>query len=1242
MQQIFNNPEINIGEIEFISQIEKDQILTQFNDVVTRNPSFTIHEWFEQQVAKTPDHVAVVCGEEEITYNQLNKKANSLANLLRKNMVTKGRVVAIVLDRSIDFIISIFGILKSGAAYLPIDTEYPDERINHMLLQANAAGLISRSDFQINMLSCFRINIDEMIYTNEDVANLSNINSDNDLVYTIFTSGSTGRPKGVMVEHGSLVNYISWRIKAYDFSDRDVALQLLSVAFDGFGAILYSCLLSGGKLVLLNSDHSKNVNLIKQSIINYGITCSSFVPSLYRLIIDASNKEDIKTLRIVTLAAEKTDKSLVNSSSQLNPNLILVNEYGPTENTIGTTANFSMSEGNVTSIGKPISNNHIVILNEYSNLLPIGVPGELCISGAGLARGYINDDELTADKFRFNPFFREMRMYRTGDLVRWLPDGSIEYIDRIDDQVKLNGYRIELSEITCHLQKYSEVADSIVTVRNDASGKKMLCAYYVAEKEIPFNMLREFLSEWLPVYMIPSSFTKINKIPLSPNGKADKNGLPEPKRDENSRVVKLPVTLEEHIICQAYSEVFGISNLDLNNNFFELGGDSIRAIQIVSRLQKYNRSLEVKDVYSMSPLKKIAEVMRMHNRTIDQSLVEGNVELLPIQRWFFNKGFKCNHHWNQAIIVKAKSNFEKEHVIKSITEIVKHHDALRMVFDEKEGWISQYNRGIEDRLFAFSMVDMMHLDKAELIQNEIRNVTNKLHASQDLIKGPLIQIALIKTLFGDHLFITIHHLVIDGVSWRIFLNDFTSAYTHSVNGETISLPPKTDSFQKWSSSVNKMSVKGEKSNEYLFKDIFLFVNARETGQLFANTGFDHAVISFCLDQRYTREILRSMNDIFETKPHEILLAALTTALNKMTGSKRFLINLEGHGRDILDELDVTRTIGWFTIQYPVMVSCENIEDVGGLLQSVKKNIRFAEEKNKHNTNAIEITPEINFNYLGQFDGDFDSDLFMPSEYDYGDSVSKESDKVFILDISSYIKDDALQVTFSYNKNIFKQEDMQQLSNDFINDVTKIVDYSANPDQIILGKIQPFNDFFYQDCFYSAFFAVAEHFNRDILSFIYTDIFRYEFTEESKSLSCKIKSNIGFEELVSQEGIEVDMKSGLNCVIEEVMSCLKNRKPVILSIDCYEIKMREEYKKNHSSHSILVYGFDENKKVINAIFQSENAGSSYMKHEITFQELKNAYRSYLIHFGHNSYFPAFSSYFVCDEKLYDKRNLDQLR
>ena len=1047
INQVIDNDEIKITDIDILTEEENREILFGFNNTKEKySKDKTIQELFEEQVKRTPDNIAVVYGNKRLTYRELNERANSLARLLREEGVKEESIVGIMVERSLEMVVGILGILKAGGAYLPIDPNYPKERIQYLIKDSQSKILLVQDKTIENLDGVKILNLEGCNINDYDKSNLKNINKSSDLAYVIYTSGSTGKPKGVMIEHQSLVNRLGWMQKQYTLRQEDVILQKTTYTFDVSVWELFWWGIYGASVCLLGPNHEKEPEKILEAIEKENITVMHFVPSMlsgFLKYIEETDMESRKTkLRQVFTSGEALQINQVKDFYKYFSDVKLSNLYGPTEATIDVTYYDCENKEyyDAIPIGRAIDNTQIYIIDKSQRLSPIGVAGELCISGDGLARGYLNREGLTKEKFVDNPFADGEKMYKTGDLARWLIDGNIEYLGRIDHQVKIRGYRIELGEIENELLKHERIKEAVVIEGTDKNGSKYLCGYIVADKDLVISQIREYLGSKLPQYMIPAYFVMIDKMPLTSNGKIDRKSLPKLDESIESEAEYEEARNEkEEKLIKVWEEVLTRSGIGINDNFFEIGGDSIKAIQIAARLQRYNLKLEIGDLFKYPTIKQLSYYIDDNVKIAEQGEISGQVGLIPIQKWFFEKNITDKHHFNQSVMLFRKEGFKEEIIREAFGEIIKHHDALRMVYEEGETEVIQIIKAVKESKIDIKAYEVVEEGYEEIIVEKSEELQNSINLSE----GPLIKIGVFRTKKGDYLLIVIHHLVVDGVSWRILLEDYTTAYKQLIKGQVIELPLKTTSLKKWADEIRKYSMSSEllEEREYwqTIENIEIENISRDNEIKESKVG-DSEKITFNLTKEETRLLLEEANRAYNTEINDILLSALGLAMNLWTGKDKALIDLEGHGREeITKEVDITRTVGWFTSQYPIILEVGNSVDLGKIIKDTKEMLRkipnkgigygilkYITPKEYKKGMDFNLEPEIRFNYLGQFGKEVSNDLFEIGDIDTGRAASDNSERFYSLEISGIIANEELNISVSYNKKEYRYESIKEL------------------------------------------------------------------------------------------------------------------------------------------------------------------------------------------------------------------------
>lgn len=602
LENALESPEKPIALLEYMSWDEKHQLTQEFNQTQTDYRVQSLHQLFEEQALEKPDNIGLIFEDQMLTYDELNQKANQVAWMLKSKGVTPNTIVGLLAKRSMEMFIGILGILKAGGAYLPIDPACPRNRIQFILEDSDCAVLLTNQVFITNTWGGEIVNFNSVVEF-EKGHNPECDNNPSDLAYVIYTSGSTGNPKGVMIEHQSIVNTVNWRKNHYQFNERDVLLQIPPYNFDSSVEDIFSFLSVGAAIVIIDQERRLDLIYLRKLIATHHVTHFLATPLLYNAMLDEI-APDLMGMSSITVAGESIPLNLVKNHFRQLPHVKLYNEYGPTENSVCSTVyQFSPDEPEVL-IGKPIDNCQCYVLNKNLELLPAGIPGELYLGGAGLARGYINNPQLTEEKFVYIPHF-EQRLYKTGDLVKWNVEGNLQFIERIDNQVKIRGFRIELGEIEYQLLKHPSIGEAVAVVGEDLSGNKFICSYYVSRNRISGENIKEFLAKSLPEYMIPTYFMALERLPLTPNGKIDKLALPKP--DLNSQVIYEPPCNDvEKILVDLWQEILGNGKIGINDNLFEIGGDSLAVIQALTMCYNYHWELKAQDFYKYPTIKELA------------------------------------------------------------------------------------------------------------------------------------------------------------------------------------------------------------------------------------------------------------------------------------------------------------------------------------------------------------------------------------------------------------------------------------------------------------------------------------------------------------------------------------------------------------------------------------------------------------------------------------------------------------
>ena len=625
-----DNLNIKISNICMLSEAEKNKILYDFNNTKTDYPKDkTISELFEEQANKTPNNVAVVFGMQKLTYKELNEKANSLAYYLRKNGIETNDLVGIMVNRSLEMIIGMLAVLKAGGAYIPIDPTYPKDRIEYMLKSSNSKLLLTQEHLHdiTDFKNCVYIDLsNDSIYSLPN-DNLNHTNTPEDLAYVIYTSGSTGLPKGVMLKQKNIVNFVYGIMKEFGFTYKDTIVSITTFSFDIFVLESLLPILNGLKTVITSEEEQTDIKMFNELCKKNNVTIFQTTPSRLQAMLAKENSFDfIKKLKYILIGGEPFPPALL-KQLQESSKARIYNMYGPTETAVWSSLK-DLTNADKIHIGKAISNTQLYILDKFNNPLPVGVPGELFIAGDGVCKGYYNNLELTQKVFLNNPFIPNELMYKTGDLCMLLPNGEVEYLERVDNQIKIRGLRIELGEIESKILDYNGI-EKVCVIKQTINNRDFISAYFTASKRINPSSLKKYLSNYLPKYMIPSYFTVLEKFPYTPNGKIDKKALKLPEEVlSNSREAEYiaPRTDLEKQFCAIWEQILNVSPIGITDNFFELGGDSILAMNLNLELKSITDSISYADIFKFPTITELVKKSKSKDEDYDFKYMEKNYD----------------------------------------------------------------------------------------------------------------------------------------------------------------------------------------------------------------------------------------------------------------------------------------------------------------------------------------------------------------------------------------------------------------------------------------------------------------------------------------------------------------------------------------------------------------------------------------------------------------------------------------
>lgn len=1108
LSEMVSRPDAHPTELNMLTQEEEQELLVVHNQPTTlrrhchipADGSSTIHEMFEEQVQRTPQAVSVTSDGASFTYEELNARANQIATPLRRLGVGPDVIVGLYLDRSIDLLVGLLAVLKAGGAYLPIDLSYPPERMAFMLEDAGTSVLLTQTHLLPKLpesrstVVCIDTQSVMPPRSNRSdnsastpVSPKSAVAGPDNLAYVIYTSGSTGTPKGVLVTHRNVLRLFSSTAQWFNFSQRDVFSLFHSYAFDFSVWEIWGALLHGGKLVVVPYLVSRSPELFYSLLEEEQVTVLNQTPSaFYQLIqVDDANTSNKLTLRYVVLGGEALDiqslKTWFERHGDQQPQLI--NMYGITETTVHATYRRLTKDdpGSRSVIGMPLPDLQIYILDDRSQPVPIGVAGEIYVGGAGLARGYLNRPQLSDERFIASRLGSDGRLYKTGDLARFLPGWDIEYLGRIDQQVKIRGFRIELGEIESVLSAQPGVRAAVVMVRDDQTpGTKRLVAYVVATAPGPnTHQLRKALQKQLPDYMVPAAIVVLDALPLTNNGKVDRKALPAPDYQPANSSYAPPETTTQQILADIWSEVLRVDRVGLQDNFFELGGDSILCIQVIARARQAGFELTPKMLFQNQTIAGLAAVVADSPTPTQTAYSElGSVPLTPIQQWFLEQNLSDPHHYNQAYLLNVARPLQESPFREALAIVKEHHGSLRLRFKNNGNhWEQTYGEGRSELCF-----ERVHLwDKSYPMQaSALEAMAEHYQSNLRIDEGPLSRVVyfdLGPNSTGRLLFV-LHHLIVDGVSWRILLEDVETAYRQLVNKTAINLPTKSASFGHWARHLADYANSREASTHLSY---WMQTSGRDTGRFPTeylhgeNTEGSTQTLTVELSVEETQTLLQQVPLAYHARINDVLVTALVKSLLSWTGGDELSFHLEGHGREELEGgFDLARTVGWFTSLFPVrlqvgrgLVKARTDDQTWQpvpLLEHIKK---YLEQIPQHGLSysvlryllpgsplAADKDPEILFNYFGQLDSIVaGSQLFSFAPEPCGPTRSPKQRRRYLLEINSAVTHGRFQARWTFSRNRHRTETVSRFAHEFIGALRCILSRckSTRRSQLPLGR-----------------------------------------------------------------------------------------------------------------------------------------------------------------------------------------------
>ncbi|MFF2614419.1 non-ribosomal peptide synthase/polyketide synthase [Kitasatospora sp. NPDC058046] len=1044
------------ARLPLLTAEERHRVLVDWNATAAEQPAADIAELFAEQVLRTPGAVALEAGEQRLTYRELDGRAAELAGHLAAQAVRVEQPVGVLMERSVELVVAQLALVRTGGVFVPLDGRAPRERLHRMLAEAGAELLLTDArwaDTAAELRPAERVlRVDRPDRTGVPAAPPAAVHPDN-VQYLMFTSGSTGTPKGVAVRRRDVAALALDRA----FTGHDRVLVHSPHAFDAATYELWVPLLRGGTAVLAPPE-DLDAAAVRHAVTERGVTCLWLTAGLFRLLA----QEDpgcLRGAREVWTGGEAVPGAAVRKVLAACPGLTVVDGYGPTETTTFATRR-AFREGDelpaTLPIGRPLDNTRAYVLDGVLQPQPPGITGELYIAGAGLARGYAGRPGETAARYLADPFGPPgARMYRTGDTVRWSADGELHFVGRADDQIKIRGFRIEPAEIEARLTAHPAVAEAVVSLHQDA-GRKRLAAHLVpAEGAEPPGAaeLRAHLAADLPDYMLPAAFVTLPELPLTANGKVDRRRLPAPDWSTGGdRPHRAPGTDRERLLAAIWAELLGVERVGLDDDFFLLGGDSILSIQVVSRARAAGLALSPRDLFRHPTVAALAAAAGSAVTVAGTEPVGGEVGLTPIQHWFLDPNPPYAHHFDQSLVVEAPGAVDPRALRRALAALWAHHDALRSRFTRAEdGAWRQHCAPAEE---AAPELLEVHGHGAE------EAVTAAAHASFRPADGPLLTARLFQGdgARPDRLLLAVHHLVVDGVSWRVLLEDLETAYRQAVEGRPLRLPARTSSVREWARRLAAHTEAGgfDGQRDHWAAAARACATPLPVDGDGGNTAADLREVTVRLDRDRTDALLRQVPAVYRTRIDDVLLTALGRVLADWTGHGTVAVGLEGHGREdrLFDGLDLSRTVGWFTSLFPVALDIP-AGDWGTALKAVKEQLRAVPDRGlgygalRHLARDAALAdapaPGVAFNYLGRFDWSADGAALVGAvPGGLGGAEAPGTERPHLLDVVARVEDGELEIGWYYSTGRHRADTVTGLAHAMLGALEEIVAHCAEP------------------------------------------------------------------------------------------------------------------------------------------------------------------------------------------------------
>ncbi|MFE7610155.1 amino acid adenylation domain-containing protein [Streptomyces celluloflavus] len=1036
------------------------------------SPGVCLHEAFERQAARSPESVALVFGEHRTGYRELDEAANRLAHHLTARGAGRGQVVAVCLERGPELITALLAVLKTGAAYALLDPAFPDRRLALTLRQTAARIVVTDDALAGRLAGAGQVRTVSLDQDRAAVAACSALAPRSgatplDAACVMFTSGSTGRPKGVLSPHRAAVRVVLDQ-EFVEFGPDQVWLQSAPMSWDAFSLELWGALLHGGTCVL-HPGSAPDPAVIAELVAAHGVTTLWLSASLFNVLVDEETAV-FGSVRQVITGGEAASGAHVAKVQRAFPGLTLVNGYGPVESMVFATARRIRTADTrrpSVPIGEVLAHTSVHLLDDRMEPVPPGLTGELWIGGDGLALGYLDQPALTAERFTASPFHPGQRIYRTGDLARELPDGSLEFIGRADEQVKIRGFRVEPGEVRAALLRHPALADAAITAVRHGGGPKRLAAYAVPAPGAAApgaTALRDFLNAVLPSHMVPAAFTTVDRLPLTPSGKLDRSALPAPDFGAAAGGAHVPPRdRTERTLARIWSEVLGVERVGAEDNFFDLGGDSILSMQVVSRARAAGIPLRSQDVFLRQTVASLAAVREQAERAPAgaREPASGDMPATPVQHWFHATHPVRPDHFDQYVVLHLDPDTDRTALATAVAALPEWHDALRTrCVREDTGWRQRVEPAGAGHAPAPRTVDLSARtpDEQDAAVAAWPHRADARFRLADPVKFGAV-------LFergpdrGPALLLIAHHLVVDGVSWRILTEDLETGYRQAAACRAVDLGPRTTSFRAWALRLARHTAQGGFAAEAAHWE---GAAAPETAALPRDADGPRdagsaRTVRVELPAEETEALLRRAPAAYRTGVETLLAAACARSLARWSGHHRTHLAMEGHGReDIFPDVDLTRTVGWFTSLYPVALSVGPDDGWDTTLPSVKEQLRAVPGKGigygagRYLTDGARDAgdpglPEISFNYLGRFDsGSAAGGRLVRGSSGVQLTEDPGQPRPFLIDVVARVEGGRLSMEWVHSPGVHREGTVRRLADETAEALREIVRHTAEP------------------------------------------------------------------------------------------------------------------------------------------------------------------------------------------------------